>query len=95
MDDRVHKASDCIYSKTRVQDKIKFWAVMKSVNIYLIYVNPVLKYRPMRAFVFTFRVRRRRREMYIGYARLCVCLSVAACLHHCTDPDLTWGNGRG
>ena len=24
-----------------------------------------------------------------------VCLSVAACPHHCTDPDVTWGNGRG
>jgi len=26
---------------------------------------------------------------------LCVCLSAAACLHYCTDPDVTWGNGRG
>jgi len=50
MDGRVHKASDCMYSRTRVQDKIKFRAVKKSVNIYLIYVNPILKY--MRAFVF-------------------------------------------
>ena len=49
--------------------------------------------------LFTFRVSRRRREMYCGYARLCVCLSVclsaAACLHHCTDPDVTWRSGRG
>jgi len=22
---------------------------------------------------------------------LCVCLSAAACLHYCTDPDVTWG----
>ena len=26
---------------------------------------------------------------------LSVCLSVAACPHYCTDPDVTWGNGRG
>jgi len=27
--------------------------------------------------------------------RVCVsvCLSAAACLHYCTDPDVTWGNG--
>jgi len=25
----------------------------------------------------------------------CVCLSAAACLHYCTDPDVTWGSGRG
>jgi len=24
-----------------------------------------------------------------------VCLSAAACLHYCTDPELTWGSGRG
>jgi len=41
--------------------------------------------------------------MYCGDARLCVyvcvcvtvCLSVAACPHYCTDPDVTWGSGRG
>ena len=26
---------------------------------------------------------------------LCVCLSAAACPHYCTDPDVTWGSGRG
>ena len=26
---------------------------------------------------------------------LSVCLSAAACLHYCTDPDVTWGSGRG
>jgi len=26
---------------------------------------------------------------------LCVCLSVAVHPHYCTDPDLTWGHGRG
>ena len=54
-------------------------------------------------FVVTFRVGRRRREMYCGHSRLyvslcvcvCVCLSAAACLHYCTDPDVTWGSGRG
>ena len=24
-----------------------------------------------------------------------VCLSAAACLQYCTDPDVTWGSGRG
>ena len=24
-----------------------------------------------------------------------VCMSIAACPHYCTDPDVTWGNGRG
>jgi len=45
----------------------------------------------------TFCVSRRRREMYCGHPRLCVCacLSAAACLRYCTDPDITWGSGRG
>ena len=60
--------------------------------------------RPLSAVdlsIFTFRVSRRRREMYCGHARLCVCvcvcvcLSAAACLHYCTDRDVTWGSGRG
>jgi len=40
--------------------------------------------------------------MYIGQACLsvsllclCLCLSVAACPHYCTDPDVSWRNGRG
>jgi len=53
--------------------------------------------------LITFRVRRSRGEMYIGHGRLCacvsvclsVCLSLAALPHYCTDPDVTWGNGRG
>jgi len=28
--------------------------------------------------------------MYCGHARLCVCLSAAACPHYRTDPDVTW-----
>jgi len=32
--------------------------------------------------------------MYIGHARLCVCLSLAAFSYYCTEPDVTWGNGR-
>jgi len=24
-----------------------------------------------------------------------VCLSAASCLQYCTDPDVTWGSGRG
>ena len=46
----------------------------------------------LRYMLITFRVSRRRHEMYayIGHARLCVCLSLAACPHYCTDPDVTW-----
>ena len=39
----------------------------------------------------TFRVRHSRGEMYIGHGRLCVCLSLAAFPHYCTDQDVTWG----
>jgi len=46
----------------------------------------------------TFRMRHSQGEMYIGHGRLCVCLfvclSLAAFPHYCTDPDITWGNGR-
>jgi len=53
--------------------------------------------------IITFCVSRRRRKMYCGHARLCVCLSVCLCVclsaavppHYCTDPDVTWGHGRG
>ena len=49
--------------------------------------------------LITFCVSLRRREMYCGHARLCVCLcvclSAAACLQYCKDPDVTWGSGRG
>jgi len=24
-----------------------------------------------------------------------VCLSMAACLHYCMNPDVTWGSGKG
>jgi len=43
----------------------------------------------------TFHVRHSRGKMYGGHGRLCVCLSLAAFLHYCMDPDVTWGNGRG
>jgi len=37
--------------------------------------------------------------MYIGHGRLCVCVPVclflAAFPHYFTDPDVTWGSGRG
>jgi len=33
--------------------------------------------------------------MYSSHGRLRVCLSLAAFTHYCTDPDVTWGNGRG
>ena len=31
----------------------------------------------------------------MGHDRLCVCLSLAAFLHYCMDPDVSWGNGMG
>jgi len=37
--------------------------------------------------------------MYCGHVRLrvcvCVCLSAAVRPHYFTDPDVTWGRGRG
>jgi len=49
-------------------------------------------------FVMTFCVSRRRREMYIGHTRLCVCSSLHCLvepywinLHYCTDPDVVGG----
>jgi len=47
--------------------------------------------------LITFRVRHSLGEMYIGHGRMCVCvcLSLAAFPHCCTDPDVTCGNGRG
>ena len=52
----------------------------------------------MLAFLYTlvtFCVSCRRRKMYCGHARLSVCLSAAVRPHYCTDPDVTWGRGRG
>jgi len=49
--------------------------------------------------IITFLVSRKRREMYCGHVRLCVCMSVClcavACPHYCTEPDVTWESGRG
>ena len=49
----------------------------------------------VQVLLVTFRVSRRPREMYCAHARLSLCLSAAACPHYCTDPDVTWGSGRG
>ena len=43
-------------------------------------------------------MRRSRGEMYSGHGWLfvcVVCLSLAVLPHYGTDPDVTWGNGRG
>jgi len=42
-------------------------------------------------------VRHSRGEKYIGHSRLCVyvCLFITAFPHYCTNPDVTWRNGRG
>jgi len=33
--------------------------------------------------------------MYIGNGHVCVFLSFTTFPHYCTDPDATWGNGKG
>jgi len=45
----------------------------------------------------TFCVSRRRRKMYCGHARLCVCVCVSTAVHphYCKDPGVTWGRRRG
>jgi len=61
--------------------------------------HPIPYIRP----VFTFCVSRRRRKVNVLWSRtsvcVCVCLyvylSAAACLHYCTDTDVTWRSGRG
>jgi len=55
----------------------------------------VTEYMLVPALCLTFRVsrRRRRREMYSGHGRLCVC--PPAFPHYCTDPDVTWKNIEG
>ena len=40
--------------------------------------------------MITFHVSCRGREMYSGHSRMCVCLSMVACPHYCTDPDVTF-----
>jgi len=47
--------------------------------------------------LIAFRVSRRQSEMYIGHASVCVsmCLSRTTFPQHCTDRDVTRGNGRG
>jgi len=51
------------------------------------------------AVVVTFRTSRRQCEMYCGHTHLCVCVCLSVCSqlhsHTCTDPDVTWGSGRG
>jgi len=39
-------------------------------------------------------MRSSQRKMYIGHGRVCVCVSLAAVSHYCTDPDVTWENVR-
>ena len=55
------------------------------------------KTRKLQIHLITFCVSRRRRKMYCGHTRVCVCvcvsvcLSAAACPHYCTDSGETWG----
>ena len=69
------------------------------IQIQLVLSCPLANEKNKARYFVTFCVSRRRRKMYCGHARLSVCLSV--CLsaavrpHYCTDPDVTWGHGRG
>jgi len=69
-----------------------------SVNVSTYPVHFIMMRHCLR-FLVTFRVSRRRRKMYmyivLGHLCVSVCLSLAACPHYCTEPDVTWGNGRG
>jgi len=49
----------------------------------------------IRVCLITFHVRHSQGKVYIGHGHLCVCLSLAAFPHYCTDTDVTRGNGRG
>jgi len=84
----------CFKSVFRVHTETgNIWTHLLGMNVDRIHVNDTI--------VITFCVSCRRRKMYIGNARLylcvclCVCLSLAAFPHYCTDPDVTWGNGSG
>jgi len=63
----------------------------------LLWCLSVLLMHVLTLYVTTFRVRHSRGETYSADSSLClcVCLSLAAFPHYCTDPDVTWGNGRG
>jgi len=74
---------------------VKLFVVFKGATTNLLLFMKCYE-RHMRVFfLITFCVSRRRRKMYCGHARLCVCLSV--CLsatvraHYYTDSDVTWG----
>ena len=69
-------------------------AVHSGIQIHLLNCQHWTKQLIEYMLLITFCVSRRRRKMYCGHPRLCVCPR-AACLHYCMDPDVTWGSGRG
>jgi len=82
---------------------VQYWADLQSVHRLRCYGN-ITRTRNVSEYVLVlalclviiiFCVSRRRREMYCGHARLCVCLTAAACPHYCMDPDVTLGSSRG
>jgi len=66
----------------------KFVCLLRTVRSYEIYFFP-------HKFVTTFRVRHSWGEMYSSPVCVSVCLTLASFPHYCTNPDVTWGNGRG
>jgi len=79
-----------------VQFKILCWLLL--VCSFQFYFSATVDHLSGCWALITFRVIRRRREIYTGHAPLCVCVSVclsfAAFPHYCTDLDVTWKNGR-
>ena len=78
----------------------KTYALFSSRQYSIIVINCIVRSIIIIAYtcfvrqrLITFCVSRRRRKMYCGHARLC--LSEAVRPHYCTDPDVTWGHGRG
>ena len=75
--------------QTDTQTHRRAWPLYISRRV-LVTRNVIIIIIGLLSFI-TLRVNRRRREMYTGHGRLCVCLSLAAFAHYCTDPGVTWG----
>jgi len=87
-----------VYSHQRRKKIRPFYCTSKQRRLYnSVILFDTTAYAAGAVALIAFRVRRSRGEMYIGHARLCVCLhvclSLAAFPHYCTNPDVTWGNG--
>jgi len=98
------EVSHCICQSNIYRRPVTSWKIngflMQFSLIYLKNEQRMWRYEHHPTHLITFCVSRRRRKMYCGYARLCVCVSVclsaAACPHYCTDAYVTSADsGRG